>query len=65
MDFKEVKRKVADIDACKGDFEGAHEMEDDLYEGVLKEVAAGNPESKEMAQEALKTKKIYFARYCA
>ncbi|WP_302183238.1 hypothetical protein [Limosilactobacillus reuteri] len=43
----------------------AHDDEDDLYEAVLKEVVKGNPEARSMAAEALKTKLIDFARYCA
>lgn len=65
MNLQQVKHTVQLIDASKGDYEGAHEMEDDLYQSVLKEVASGNQEAKEMAREALKTKKIDFARYCA
>ena len=65
MNLKEVKKTVNDIEESVVDFEGAHELEDDLYEAVLKEVVSGNPESKEMAREALKTKQIDFARYCA
>lgn len=65
MNLKEVKKIVNDIKESVVDFEGAHELEDDLYEAVLKEVVSGNPESKEMAREALKTKQIDFARYCA
>lgn len=65
MNLKEVKKTVNDIKESVVDFEVAHELEDDLYEAVLKEVVSGNPESKEMAREALKTKQIDFARYCA
>lgn len=65
MNLKEVKKTVNDIKESVVDFEGAHELEDDLYEAVLKEIVSGNPESKEMAREALKTKQIDFARYCA
>lgn len=65
MNLKEVKKTVNDIKESVADFEGAHELEDDLYEAVLKEVAVGNPEAQAMAREALKTKQIDFARYCA
>lgn len=65
MKLTEVKDMVRNINDCKGDFEMAHEMEDDLYKDVLKEVVAGNPEAQVMAREALKTKQIDFARYCA
>lgn len=65
MNLKEVKKTVNDIKESVVDFEGAHELEDDLYEAVLKEVVSGNPEACLMAAEALKTKLIDFARYCA
>lgn len=65
MNLKEVKKTVNDIEESVVDFEGAHELEDDLYEAVLKEVVSGNPEARSMAAEALKTKLIDFARYCA
>lgn len=44
MKLTEVKDMVRNINDCKGDFEMAHEMEDDLYKDVLKEVVAGNPD---------------------
>ncbi|MGM9908886.1 MAG: hypothetical protein ACI31O_03505 [Limosilactobacillus vaginalis] len=65
MKLTEVKDMVRNINDCKGDFEMAHEMEDDLYKDVLKEVVAGNPESKEMARIALQTREINFPRYCS
>ena len=43
----------------------AHETEDDLYRIVLEEVAAGNPEGREMARAALATKTIDFPRWYA
>lgn len=36
MNLKEVKKTVNDIKESVVDFEGAHELEDDLYEAVLK-----------------------------
>lgn len=65
MNLKEVKKTVNDIKESVVDFEGAHELEDDLYEAVLKEVVSGNPESKEMARIALQTREINFPRYCS
>lgn len=65
MNLKEVKKTVNDIKKSVVDFEGAHELEDDLYEAVLKEVVSGNPESKEMARIALQTREINFPRYCS
>ena len=65
MNLKEVKKTVNDIKESVVDFEGAHELEDDIYEAVLKEVVSGNPESKEMARIALQTREINFPRYCS
>lgn len=65
MTLSEVKDTVIAITEHKDDFEVAHCMEDSLYENVLKAIVAGNPEAQVMAQEALKTKQIDFARYCA
>ena len=65
MTLSEVENMVRDINDCKDDFEMAHEMEDDLYRDVLKEMVAGNPESKEMARIALQTREINFPRYCS
>ena len=62
MTLSEVENMVRDINDYKDDFEMAHEMEDDLYKDVLKEVVAGNPEAQLMAREALKTKQIDFVR---
>ena len=62
---KGVELFVKQIKGESGDFETAHSDEDKLYEAVLKEVVKGNPEARSMAAEALKTKLIDFARYCA
>lgn len=64
-DTEGVKLLVKQISDEQDDFEMAHDDEDDLYEAVLKEVVKGNPEARSMAAEALKTKLIDFARYCA
>ena len=57
-------KQISDV-ANAGDDETAHMDEDSLYKAVLKEVIKGNPEARSMAAEALKTKLIDFARYCA
>ena len=64
-DTKDVQLLVKQISDEQDDFEMAHDDEGDLYEAVLKEVVKGNPEARSMAAEALKTKLIDFARYCA
>jgi len=61
-----VRTEVARIDAAKGDDEGAHGMEDDLYALILRMIATDRiADAKACAQEALKTKLIDFARWCA
>ena len=63
--IEDVKTNVEAIEGGRDDPENAHWLEDNLYEAVLREVVAGNPESKEMAKEALKTKAFDFPRWCA
>lgn len=47
------------------DPEESHEKEDYLYQKVLEEVAAGNPQARKMAELALATKALDFPRwYC-
>lgn len=47
------------------DDEAAHADEDNLYTLVLAEVVVGNPNAKELAEIALSTSNIKFARWCA
>ncbi len=65
MTVDEVKERVRQIDASKGDDEGAHSMEDTLRADVLKAIADGAPNAAALAAEALKTMNIDFARWCA
>ncbi len=68
MKIKSVQDVINEVALIKGvaaDFEVAHDSEDELHVAVLREVAAGNPEAREMAREALKTLDIDFPRYCA
>lgn len=60
----DVKNEVARIEAMKDDDELAHSSEDDLHQAVLHQIALGHPQSAEMAKEALRTRNIYFARWC-
>ncbi len=56
------------VDAIKrlaGDDEVAHSLEDDLHVAVLRLVAAGHPEARELAAAALETVDVDFARHCA
>lgn len=63
--LKNVQNCADSIVGLKSDPEVAHETEDDLYRIVLEEVAAGNPEGREMARAALATKTIDFPRWYA
>jgi hypothetical protein len=61
-----VRRRVARVESLAGDDEEAHAEEDDLYLSVLLAIAAGdvaNPRG--LAAEAVRTKKIKFARWYA
>lgn len=63
--LKDVQNCAYDVVTLRGDPEVAHEMEDILYRNVLEEVAAGNPEARNMAKAALKTKMFDFPRWYA
>ena len=67
MTVEEVEKRVADIEAGKGDDEGAHAAEDDLWEAVLKAIASNQPSGYPhmLAAAALKTREIDFSRWCA
>ena len=42
-----------------------HMEEDDMYEDVLRAIAEGDPHSKLLAREALKSKNVKFTRWYA
>ena len=65
MDVDQVRNRVRHIDNIRSDDEAAHAEEDNLHEDVLQAIAdrADNPAA--LAEEALKTKNIDFARWCA
>lgn len=65
MDIQEVKTRVQDIKNFKGDYEAAHSKEDELHREVLKAISEGEENPEKLAEEALKTREIDFARYCA
>ena len=66
MNLSQVKQKIADIDECRCDDEAAHCLEDNLYFDFVKHVSeVADGELKDAAIEVLKTKEIYFARWCA
>jgi hypothetical protein len=61
-----IRKRVAAIEAMKGDDELAHGAEDDLREEFIRFIAAGPDRALgEMAAEVLKTEKISFFRWCA
>lgn len=60
-----VRKRVASIDIIKDDDEGAHGNEDALWEEVLEAIAEGASNPKALAREALATRAIDFARWCA
>lgn len=61
----EVRERVAAIEADRYDDETAHGREDSLWESVLQHIADGGPDGQALAAEALKTRDIDFARWCA
>ena len=65
MTPEDVRNRVATIDNIRHDHEAAHATEDDLYRDVLERIAEGTPQAAELAEEALRTKDIDFARWCA
>ena len=66
MNVADVAKAVKQIRRCAADAEKAHGLEDALWESVLEAIAGGevdNPEA--VCLEALKTRKINFARWYA
>lgn len=52
--------------AASGDYEGAHSLEDDLFEEFVKWIAhTGTNEQRNVANTVLESKLIDFARECA
>jgi len=68
LTVKDVKAVIADIKhaADSGDYETAHELEDNLYVSVLRAIAKGMViDPSTCAKEALKTQRLKFARFTA
>ena len=66
MTVAEVKERLREIAAKRGDDENAHGMEDELHQDVLRAVAEGRcSDAAGCAAEALKSLDIDFARWCA
>ncbi len=68
LTVEQVEKVVDAIEACAGDPEGAHSMEDDLYRTVLRAIAEERHEEGEarwLAEKALQTRGLDFPRWMA
>lgn len=65
MTLSEIKRRLKRIEEESGDPETAHDLEDILFEDVLCAIAGGVENPSELADAALRSKKIKFQRWCA
>lgn len=65
MTVDEIQQRIETILQESHDDEVAHSLEDDLYRDVVRAIAAGAPNARDLAQEALHTEIISFARWCA
>ena len=62
----DIRKKVGEIAKIMDDDEGAHAKEDALRKLVLKTIATSNTDDPiGICMEALKTRKLKFARWCA
>jgi hypothetical protein len=65
MTIDEVKARVEEIEAWKGDDEAAHGKENQLREDFIRYVAeTATPSLAEKARLVLSTNHIEFARWC-
>lgn len=62
--IKDAVMEIARL-ADAGDNEGAHSNETALMVEVLRAIAAGAPNARELAGEAIKACEIDYARWCA
>lgn len=62
---RERVEHVLAMDAENGDPEAAHGSQDDLYVAILRAVAAGHPDSAQMATEALRIEESDGVRWYA
>lgn len=66
MKINQIRKRVRYIkNGADGDDEAQHSHEDSLWEDVLLAISAGADNPRELATEALKTKKLGFQRWCA
>lgn len=61
----EARERVEMIRAIANDDEAAHGAEDQLRQDVLQAIAEGTRHSRALAEIALTTDEIRFARWCA
>lgn len=61
-----IDERLANLrDVGDSDPEAAHALEDDLWEDVLRAIAAGADEPEKLAREALLTQEVKFPRWYA
>jgi len=60
-----VEAEIARLRDLAWDDEQAHSIEDSIRAAVLAAIAAGHPDTVELAKLALSTKDIEFHRWCA
>jgi len=67
LTVEDVNKRVQEVADNTGDPEVAHSMEDALLWEVLEEISEGKHplNAAEIAQAALKTRKMGFPRWCA
>ena len=66
MEIKEVYDKIEEIERMQWDNEGAHSLEDDLWEAVLEHIASEDCTDPILwAKVCLSTKEFEFTRWYA
>lgn len=65
MTPKEAEARVKEIYETRVDDEMAHSAEDALRREVLEHIANGGRNARRLAEIALRTEEINFARWCA
>lgn len=62
MKIEEIEKRVAEIAANVRDREGAHGMEDQLYLDVLRAIAGGHKNARQLAAAAIKAADVKYDR---
>jgi hypothetical protein len=65
MTIEEIRERVQKIRDIARDGEAAHLAEDGLHQDVLKAIADGAEDPRELAAAALATRELEFARWYA